>query len=68
MQGSLSDNFTGNLDVESYINDRLFDLRHPYLQTINEMKFLERKGKKQVAIIQPCWDIGSLKDYIYKVS
>lgn len=66
--GLISSNFTCDLEVESYLNKRLSQLQHPNVQTIDEVKFLTRKGKKHVAIIQPCWERGSLKDLIYKTS
>ena len=67
VQGALSSNFTCDLEVEGYLNKQLSDLQHPYLQTINELKFLIKDNKKQVGIIQPCWELGSLKDLVYKV-
>jgi len=55
------------MEVEAYINERLASLQHPHLQRINEVKFMTKGDEKQVAIIQPYWEKGSLKDLIYNV-
>ena len=67
LQGYLPDSFTCSLEVEGYINQQLSQLRHTYLQEVNDIKFMERKEKRQVAIVQPYWERGSLKDLIYGV-
>ncbi len=66
-QGYLSASFTCSLEVEGYINQQLSQLRHAYLQDINDIRFLQHQEKRQVAIVQPYWERGSLKDLIYKV-
>ena len=67
MQGSISNSFKCDLGVEGYMNQQLSQLSHPNLQPINLIKFLTKKGKTQVAIIQPFWELGSLKDLIHRV-
>ena len=67
MQGCISNNFKCDLQVEGYLNKQLSQMQHPNLQTINAIKFLTRRGKTQVAIVQPYWEMGSLKDFIHKV-
>lgn len=67
MQGKVSPEFTCDLIVEGYMNQQLSQLSHPNIQTINELKFFTRNGKTQVALIQPYWEVGSLKDFIHKV-